>query len=268
MNAVGLMYHDVVRAGEWEASGFPGPWAAHYKLETEVFRRHLDLLAASVAARSVTTALPAGTPNRWPVFLTFDDGGVSAYDPIAGQLEERGWRGLFFMTSDWIGRPGFLDERQLRDLHARGHIIGSHSRTHPTRMAACPPQQILTEWRDSLTRLRDVLGAGVNTASVPGGYYSTAVGEAADAADIRMLFTSEPTVTAHRIGQCLVLGRYAITRRMPPDISARLARGDFAPRAWQSGAWRFKKVAKGIGGRAYLALGRWLRSRSPEESSR
>jgi peptidoglycan/xylan/chitin deacetylase (PgdA/CDA1 family) len=263
------MYHDVVPAGQWDASGFPGPWAGHYKLEAGAFRQHLDHLAASTAAASVTTSLATQqAAAHWPVLLTFDDGGVSAYDRIADALERHNWRGYFFMTSDWIGRPGFLDERQLRDLHARGHVIGSHSRSHPTRMASCSRSEILDEWRDSLVRLSDLLSAGIDTASVPGGYYSSAVGEAANDAGIRVLFTSEPTVKAHRVGGCLVVGRFAITRSMSPDISARLARGDVAPRAWQSSAWRLKKVAKRVGGRAYLAVGRLLRSGSPEESSR
>lgn len=269
MKAVGLMYHDVVSAGQWDASGFPGPWAAHYKLESAEFDRHLRALSASVAGRHITTihAAPAAA-SRWPVFLTFDDGGVSAHQFIADRLEAHGWRGHFFMTTDWIGRPGFLTESQLRDLHQRGHVIGSHSRSHPTRMAACPPAQMLVEWQESLARLRDITGAALDTASVPGGYYSEAVGRAADEAGLRALFTSEPTVKAHRLGNCQVLGRYAITHGMSGDRAAGLARGDIGPRAWQSGAWLIKKVAKAAGGRVYLAAGKLLRTRSPKASPR
>src|ERR1039458_5638385 len=31
-------------------------------------------------------------------------------------LEDRGWRGHFFITTDRIGTPGFLTESELRDL--------------------------------------------------------------------------------------------------------------------------------------------------------
>jgi peptidoglycan/xylan/chitin deacetylase (PgdA/CDA1 family) len=269
MKAVGLMYHDVVRAGEWEASGFPGAWAAHYKLESEAFRRHLEGLAASAAGRRITTIhAVSGASDQWPVFLTFDDGGVSAHDAIADRLETFGWRGHFFMTTDWINQPGFLTETQLRDLHQRGHVIGSHSRSHPTRMAACPTDQLLAEWRDSLARLRDITGAALDTASVPGGYYSEAVGRAASQAGLRILFTSEPTVNTHHVGDCLVLGRYAMTQGMSSDVAVRIACGEFGPRAWQSGSWIIKKVAKAAGGRVYLAAGRLLRARSPKASPR
>ena len=97
----------------------------------------------------------AGAP---PVFLTFDDGGVSCHAPIGGMLEQFGWRGHFFITTSRIGTPGFLSEAQVRDLHRRGHVIGSHSHTHPTRMAALAPDRMESEWRQSLAHLAEILG--------------------------------------------------------------------------------------------------------------
>src|SRR5436309_14436796 len=107
MRAQSIMYHDVVEDGDFTSSGFPGEGANVYKLTRENFEHHLDAIRAP------------GT------LLTFDDGGASFHHPIAGMLEARGWRGYFFITTDRIGTPGFLTEAELRDLHARGHIIGS-----------------------------------------------------------------------------------------------------------------------------------------------
>src|SRR5437867_8744422 len=127
------MYHDVVPEGEDDASGFPGPGAAVYKLHRGEFEKHI---AAIHAAGCVVESLD-GLGNwgqRRPLFLTFDDGGVSAVSPIADVLEGFGWRGHFFVTTGCIGQPAFLSTEQIRDLRKRGHVIGSHSCSHPTRM--------------------------------------------------------------------------------------------------------------------------------------
>src|SRR5260370_21257869 len=187
MQALAIMYHDVVENGDFESSGFPGEGAHVYKLRREDFERHLDAIAASTAAVSTV-----GQLEGRPVLLTFDDGGVSFHHPIADLLEARGWRGHFFVTSDRVGTPGFLTEPQLRELHRRGHIIGSHSCSHPTRMAALTRAEMDREWRQSIARLSELLGDAVKVASVPGGYYSREAGESAPARGIEDLFDSLP----------------------------------------------------------------------------
>src|SRR5947207_44718 len=134
---ISLLYHDVVAVGDSEASGFPGPGAARYKLAVEQFRAHLDAISQAVTA---PPAIDATADGEW--MLTFDDGGVSALHPTADLLEERGWRGHFFVTTDYIGRSGFLDAAQLRELCRRGHTIGSHSCSHPRQISACSAHEL------------------------------------------------------------------------------------------------------------------------------
>ena len=249
MRAHAIMYHDVVENGDFDSSGFPGQGAHVYKLRREDFARHLDAIAA--AAPGVTTVRDLqGTP----VLLTFDDGGVSFHHPIADQLEARGWRGHFFITTDRIGTPGFLSESEVRDLHRRGHVIGSHSCSHPTRMAALGRADLDREWRQSVLRLADLVGEPVKVASVPGGYYSREVGEAAAAAGISVLFTSEPTSQSATLNGCLVLGRYVIQRGMTPEWSGGFAAGRRAQCWRQTALWNAKRVAKALGGSGYLKV--------------
>ena len=192
--------------------------------------------------------------NGVGLLLTFDDGGTSALAPTADLLEKHGWRGHFFMTTDYVGTPGFLSAAQLRDLHARGHVIGSHSCSHPARMALCSREQLLREWRQSREVLAEILGVPVTVASVPGGYYSRAVAEAANEAGIRVLFNSEPTTRLAMVGDCLVVGRYTVYRGMSARAAAALAAGRRLPRWRQAFWWNVKKAAKAVGGRTYLAL--------------
>lgn len=121
-------------------------------------------------------------------------------------------------------------------------------------MSHCSWQELLREWRESAGILSGILGEPVTVASVPGGYYSRKVAEAAAEAGIRALFTSEPTTRVQRVNGCLVLGRYFVRRGMDSRISGEFARLRVGPRLRQAGLWKLKKLAKFAGGGLYLKL--------------
>jgi peptidoglycan/xylan/chitin deacetylase (PgdA/CDA1 family) len=248
------MYHDVVEPGQEDSSGFPGPSAARYKLTTSTFRQHLAVLAGALPAPPSTAAELLTRSGAKQMLITFDDGGRSAAEPIADLLEERRWRGHFLVTTGRIGTPPFLSSEQIRNLHRRGHVIGSHSYSHPERMALCPWKQLVGEWSQSCAVLADILGEAVTVASVPGGFYSRRVAEAADLAGIRVLFNSEPTTRVRKVNQCLIVGRYTIYEGMTAATAAALVSRWPWRRQAQSVAWKVKKAAKAVGGRAYLTL--------------
>lgn len=244
-----LLYHDVVRDGRWTDSGFSAGHANIYKLTTDDFAAHLDRLRRVAPAPHLATD---GRRGGW--MITFDDGGSSALLEIAPRLEMHGWRGHFFMTTGWIGEPGFLDEAGLREMARRGHVIGSHSVTHPLVMAACPPEQLRREWHESVARLTSILGTTPVVASIPGGAYSDTVAAAAGEAGIRMLFTSEPTARSWRVGPVTCLGRYTLWRGMSPDAAANFATGTGLWPVRQRVQWEAKKLAKTVLGSSYQAI--------------
>ena len=100
--------------------------------------------------------------------LTFDNGGKSAMR-VAGYLEERGWRGHFFITTNMIGASRFVSADNLRDLRRRGHVVGSHSHTHPPVFRCLSEAEMLREWQTSCHTLSAILQEPIATASVPGG---------------------------------------------------------------------------------------------------
>lgn len=253
------MYHDVVEEARHEASGFPDPDAALYKLSPVAFEDHLRALARTVGRSPVLISelfdvADNGTTGDLPWLITFDDGGVSAYTEIAPRLEEIGWRGHFFITGAYIGKPGFVTGSQIRELRSRGHLIGAHSHSHPLRMASCGRDWILEEWKLSVEALSDILGERVSLASVPGGQYARNVASAAAEAGIETLFTSEPTVKMHSVEGCRVFGRYSIQRWMTAQTAVDLARGRVAPRLKQAVLWNAKKIIKAAGGNLYLKV--------------
>src|SRR5689334_12911833 len=214
-----LLLHDVYRR-ERSESGFAGAAADRYKLSVAQLDAQLSGLAAALDAPPVLVGAPEGeAPAGVPVAITVDDGGVSYYTTVAPRLESLGWRGHCLVTTGFIGRRGFLDAGQIRELHARGHCIGTHSVTHPQRFALCSTGQLLREWSDSRKALQDVLGADVTVGSVPGGSFSRRVAETAGAAGLRTLFTSEPQVRVGRVGSCAVLGRFTLRAGSRLDLA-------------------------------------------------
>ncbi len=220
MKAVTLLYHDVTEPGRAASSGFSSSDADIYKLEPEVFERHLEAIAGTrnCPESTVFDLVQNGSiRDKIPVFLSFDDGGASART-IADMLDGRGWKGHFFITTDFIGSPAFATAADLRDLRARGHVVGSHSCSHPPRISFLSDNELQLEWQKSVDTLQEILGEKVETGSVPGGFYSTRVVEFASRAGIRALFNSEPVVRVSRIGGCAVIGRFGLQRDSPRNL--------------------------------------------------
>jgi peptidoglycan/xylan/chitin deacetylase (PgdA/CDA1 family) len=261
IQAYGLMYHDVVDP-DAPPSGRSGAGPDRYTLTQEAFVEHLDRIKENVGVPpAVADDLLAGRgPSpRWA--LTFDDGGASAL-PVGEELERRGWRGHFFITSGLVGTPGFVDESAIRELDRMGHVVGSHSVTHPERMASLPADDLLREWQESVDVLAHVLGKDVLTASVPGGYYRRNVAVAAAQAGVKALFTSEPVRSAHVVDGCLVLGRYSIRQGASAEEAARAANGAAASWVPAYAGWNARKLAKRLAGKRYESFRRTLLSRS------
>jgi peptidoglycan/xylan/chitin deacetylase (PgdA/CDA1 family) len=256
-----LIYHDVAPAAEFERCGFGGPAAARYKLDPERFEAHLAAIAA--------TAVPVGLIHDGaPAALTFDDGGASAMR-IAGRLESRGWRGHFFITTGRIGTPGFLSAEEVRELGRRGHVVGSHSHSHPTYMGALGRDQLAEEWRLSRELLQEILGYPPDVAAVPGGFLSAELIAEAARAGYRMLLTSQPTSRATRHGPMLVQGRFTIWSATSPGRAAAYVRGDRLARFSLWLAWQAKTAPKRLSPRTYEVLRQnWARAHRRRQAPR
>jgi len=253
-----LIYHDIAGIDERETTGFTGPLAARYKLDPTHFAEHLDAIAASGVKIGLLDDDGGGRPQS---ALTFDDGGASAL-AAAAALEKRGWRGHFFITTDRIGTPGFLDSDGVREIAARGHMVGSHSHSHPRGMSRLPGTEIAREWQESRAVLADLLGTPPSSAAVPGGSLSETVIEEAAAAGYRLLMTSEPTSRPRRHLDLTVVGRYTIWATTPAARAAGYASG--APsacgRLWLE--WHVKAIPKRLTPGLYQSMRR-VRARRP-----
>ncbi len=253
---IAIGFHDVVD----EIPFVPGH-ATMYTVERHVFGAHLAAIRSQAGADAVKRVDETASYDRNAVYLTADDGNVSNLTCIAPEVEKLRWIGHFFVTTNLIGRPGFLNAQQIRELHQRGHVVGSHSCSHPEWMANLTFNELGREWTDSCAVLNELIGTPTTVASVPGGYYSKKVAEAAAAAGIKVLFTSEPTTTEHLVNGCRVLGRYSVRRRTQPAVVGAIAAGMKWPRYQQAAAWFVNKAAKTIGGPLYLSARRIVLNR-------
>jgi peptidoglycan/xylan/chitin deacetylase (PgdA/CDA1 family) len=115
----------------------------HYTVvSADEFAFALDLLGERFGRfdpRAVETAVHSGPPSRPECLVTFDDGYRDVYEEALPVLEERGWRALFFVSSEQVGTVerhpvrGRLDHMtwdELRELRERGHEIASHGASH------------------------------------------------------------------------------------------------------------------------------------------
>jgi peptidoglycan/xylan/chitin deacetylase (PgdA/CDA1 family) len=219
-----LGYHDVT---DDRSAGFQRPGAWPYKLTRRAFDDHLWTIASVTVLPTLVTDVAWESPSKH-VMLTFDDGGTSA--PYIGEtLLRHGWRAHFFIVTSLIGKPGFADAAGIRALHEQGHIVGSHSHSHPDIFRDLSTSRMDEEWRDSRNRLSDLLGEACTAASVPGGDVSAAVLRSAVAAGYSYVFTSDPDPRPVLYGRCRVLGRFVVKASHTADQVARLARGE----GWQ-----------------------------------
>lgn len=210
-----LMYHEVT--DDPKSSGFQRRAALPYTYGVAAFARHLDAVATGPCVPELVTGLglERGDDGRH-VLLTFDDGGASALY-AAEQLAARGWRGHFFVITSRIGERTFLKPADVRTLRDAGHVVGTHSHTHPDIFRGLTRERMAEEWCTSREILQDLLGEPCEAGSVPGGDISREVLESAAGCGLRWLFTSEPELTPARVGGMWVLGRAILKAGDSPD---------------------------------------------------
>lgn len=194
------MYHCVYKESTAE-SGFQNDSALTYKVREDKFEEHV---------KSISEYLEKNNLSKETVEFTFDDGGVSFYTIIAPILEKYGFKGVFFIATKYIDTPLFLTRAQVKELDEHGHIIASHSDSHPPRIDQLEYEDVKNEWEDSCNKLSGIIDHRVSIASVPNGNCSKKVSRAASDAGVTILYTSEPTTRTKEKYGVKHIGRYVV----------------------------------------------------------
>ncbi|WP_173083447.1 polysaccharide deacetylase family protein [Fundidesulfovibrio magnetotacticus] len=203
MNTYNIMFHDVVDA--YTRSGFQNKAAHPYKHSTQQFEQYLHTLTSlNIKACTINDLDPASPENR--MLFTFDDGGLS-FLHAADFLERFEIRGHFFITTNRIGAPYFIDKSGIRNLLARGHIIGSHSHTHPHPFCRLTAERQKDEFMTSKHILEDITGERCITGSIPGGDIDSSTYVNIANLGYDYIFTSEITTKQIDVEGTSYLGR-------------------------------------------------------------
>ncbi|NLI35987.1 MAG: polysaccharide deacetylase family protein [Bacteroidales bacterium] len=243
MKIISLMYHCVYKDDILE-SGFINNTALAYKLRASVFENQVALIADYCIK------------NRKPmasVTFTFDDGGISFYNIIAPILEKYGFKGTFFIPTAYIGTKGFLNKEQIVELYHRGHIIGSHSHTHPENLSELSPKQIDYEWQKSIDLLSTIIGNIVTVASIPNGFESKNIIESAKRYGITRLYTSNPTTSYKEVEGVTIIGRYALQSNFSNQYVLSILHSKSTRLRIQM-RWIILQIAKEILGKKYIEI--------------
>ena len=202
-NVVAFSYHDV--CDDPNESGFLRKSALPYKLTTAKFISNLNEIKSSqIKPTKINSVEDESLKHK--ILLTFDDGGKSAMH-TADILEKYNWFGHFFIITSFIGNNCFLNKSEINELSKRGHILGTHSHTHPTPFRKLSYEKMLNEWTTSADILNQILGSKIICASVPGGDMDGKTVKTASDCGIKYLFTSEPINKTWGTDSIMVLGR-------------------------------------------------------------
>jgi peptidoglycan/xylan/chitin deacetylase (PgdA/CDA1 family) len=108
------------------------------------------------------------------VVLTFDDGYLDNYTNALPILRDAGFRGTFFLITDFVGWGEYMSWDQARTLVAVGMDIEAHTLDHPD-LTTLSPERLARQLSECRATLASQLGVTARYLSYPSGRYNWAV---------------------------------------------------------------------------------------------
>lgn len=109
--------------------------ARDYIVPVSAFSEQLKLLADS----GYNSVLPdqlydhllygKSLPEK-PVMITFDDTRLEHFTVATKELDKYGFKGVFFIMTVSLNRPGYMSQEQVKQLAEEGHVVGLHTWNH------------------------------------------------------------------------------------------------------------------------------------------
>jgi len=153
-----LMYHEVPA----DAAS-----AGYFAVPRDRLAAQLDAIRAlGLSARSLEDVV--ARPTGGALALTFDDGHATHYWQVFPLLVERRFTATFFVTSSWVGTPGHVTWRDLREMAAAGMSIQSHTAGHPF-LSELDTRQVERELSESKAAIESEIRRPCTSLALPGG---------------------------------------------------------------------------------------------------
>jgi len=125
-----LCYHQI---RDWSASD--SKRARDYIVPVNNFREQIKLLADNgyhtISPDQLYNYLLKGAslPSK-PVMITFDDSREEQYSVADKELSKYGFKGVYFIMTVSLNRPGYMTREDVKQLADEGNTIGSHTWNH------------------------------------------------------------------------------------------------------------------------------------------
>lgn len=164
-----LTYHKVLaETGDREDADF-------YSVTRSSFVQQITALqAAGYAPLDFDQLRQPTNPYGKNFILGFDDGTVDHYNVVWPALQQANLRGVFFVPTGKLNRPGYLTEQQVRELAVTGQQIGCHSHEHK-RLDTMNDGEIYEQLQVSRDRLAGLTGQAPWLFAPPGGFINERV---------------------------------------------------------------------------------------------
>jgi peptidoglycan/xylan/chitin deacetylase (PgdA/CDA1 family) len=161
----------------------PARFSNKLAISPELFRRQMFWIQQG---RFRTVSLEVCAKRGWSegllerqVAITFDDGYLDNYQHAFPILRELSLKAAFFVTSEDIGKEGFMTWDMLREMAAAPGIeIGSHGLEHKS-LSDIPEKEAWTSLVASKKSLEEKLGREIKAVSYPSGSFNEKVVEMA-----------------------------------------------------------------------------------------
>ena len=163
--------------------------------------------------------------KRKSIVISFDDGNFSDFCHAFSILKKYNYIGVFFITVDWVGKPGYVSWNNLFEMKNAGMSIQSHSMTHRF-LSDLKNSDLKKELRDSKLTRENHLNCSVDFISIPGGFGSKSVTEMVKLESYRGICTSVPGWNKIEASCFSVFDRYMITRKTSFDTFTKIVNGD------------------------------------------
>lgn len=164
------MYHSI--------SPVDGTQHPYFETRTsaEVFAQQMQFLSnhgyATVSLADVMAGKDSDSDKK-QVVITFDDGFHDFYTHAFPILGKNGFSATMFIVSTYPREPrlsrngtGYMTWAEIREIHAHGIRIGSHTATHP-QLSTLSEEQVRRELSDSKATIEDELGEKIVSFSYP-----------------------------------------------------------------------------------------------------
>ncbi len=149
-------------------------------ISPDVFESHLKVLRDEKYVTYFVKDVPdilsgkiAYAPKN--AVLTFDDGYEDFYTVVFPLLKKYQMKATIFIISDFIGRKGFLNAYEIKDLIASGMVeIGSHTLDH-VYLKSVPKSVAQKQIKESKGKLEDQFGISIYSFAYPYGAFTEEV---------------------------------------------------------------------------------------------